>query len=486
MPLDSSRLSSRIRDLLRGGRQAPGTRDEVRPIEERDLPADARAGPRYVADPDADSAWRAPGGCSVIERHYDLDVSHGRHPVGSLAATLDGCLPALATLGAVPRPGSPGGREHGAFDWEADEDADGGLRAPAVPSAGPLLFFDLETTGLSGGAGTVAFLVGCGWADGDGFHTRQFFLSGYEAEHDLLVGLAALLPRFGGLVTYNGRAFDVPLIETRYLFHRLDSPFEGVPHFDMLPTARRLWRRRSGGAGRRGAWSARARADWDSCALSALEPAILGVERDGDVPGFEIPSRYFHYLRSGDGSGLEAVFEHNRLDLLSLAAVTAIAMRLVIEGADAVPTPHEALALGQIYERAGHGDGAEACYARAAGAGSAPWEPRSVEAGLRADALRRLAVYRRRHRRFEDAADAWHQLIEMAEPHPYRQEATRALAIHHEHRVKDLARARAWAERALETEPDPGGAEALRHRLSRLDRKMGKGQPAARDSGRRG
>ena len=98
-----------------------------------------------------------------------------------------------------------------------------------APTAGPLLFFDLETTGLSGGAGTLAFLVGCGYFEGGGFHTRQYFLSGYEAEHDLLVSLAALTGRFNGLVTFNGRTFDVPLIETRYLFHRLESPFGAMP-----------------------------------------------------------------------------------------------------------------------------------------------------------------------------------------------------------------------------------------------------------------
>jgi hypothetical protein len=338
-----------------------------------------------------------------------------------------------------------------------------------------LLFFDLETTGLSGGAGTLAFLVGCGFFDEDGFHTRQFFLSGYEAERELLDALTALAGRFNGLVTFNGRTFDVPLIETRYLFHRLESPFAEMPHFDMLHPARKLWRRRDiAQASHRDRWSGGRPGDSASCALGALEEAILGVERVGDVPGFEIPSRYFTYLRTGDLGPLAAVFEHNRLDLLSLAALTAVAARMAGEGPAGAPSPHEALAMGHIYERLGRWDEADACFARAAGLGASPWDARSIDREIRADALRHLALERRRQHRYEAAAEAWRQLLDADTGPAYSQEARRALAIHHEHRVRDLEEARRQAEQALASERDPAEAEALRHRLARLDRKLGR------------
>jgi len=305
-------------------------------------------------------------------------------------------------------------------------------------------------------------------------HTRQFFLSGYEAERELLDALAALTERFGGLVTFNGRTFDVPLIETRYLFHRLDSPFADMPHFDMLHPARKLWRRRNiAQPSHRERWSGERPGDSASCALGALEEAILGVERFDDVPGFEIPSRYFNYLRTGNLAPLAAVFEHNRLDLLSLAALTAIAARMAGEGPAGAPSPHEALAMGQIYVRLGRWDEADACFTRAAGLGEAPWDARSIDREIRADALRHLALERRHRRRYEEAAEAWRQLLEAGAGPGFTQEARRALAIHHEHRVRNLEEARRHAERALASEQDPAEAAALRHRLERLNRKLG-------------
>jgi tetratricopeptide (TPR) repeat protein len=172
---------------------------------------------------------------------------------------------------------------------------------------------------------------------------------------------------------------------------------------------------------------------------------------------------------------LAAVFEHNRLDLLSLAALTAIAAGMAVEGPAGAPSPHEALAMGQIYVRLGRWDEADACFVRAAGLGAAPWDARAVDREIRADALRQLALERRRRHRYEAAADAWRQLLEAGAGPAPTQEARRALAIHHEHRVRNLEEARRHAEGALASEQDPDEAEALRHRIARLDRKLGRG-----------
>jgi uncharacterized protein YprB with RNaseH-like and TPR domain len=114
--------------------------------------------------------------------------------------------------------------------------------AASVPRPGRMLFVDLETTGLAGGAGTYAFLVGCAWYQDGNLRTRQFFLSNFAAERVLLEAVADIADTSGAVVTYNGKSFDLPLIETRFLLHRLETPFAGVAHVDMLHPARRLWR----------------------------------------------------------------------------------------------------------------------------------------------------------------------------------------------------------------------------------------------------
>jgi uncharacterized protein YprB with RNaseH-like and TPR domain len=188
-----------------------------------------------------------------------------------------------------------------------------------------MVFFDVETTGLSGGAGTLAFLAGCGWFENGGFRVRQFFLSGPAGEHAMLDGLAAIFDAASLLVTFNGRSFDVPLMETRWAYHRRECPTAELPHFDMLPPARLLWSRRED--------------ERTSCTLSALERSVLRFHRAGDVPGFEIPSRYFRFLRTGDSSVIQGVLEHNQHDLISLAAVMVHALQLARVGADDCETP---------------------------------------------------------------------------------------------------------------------------------------------------
>ena len=324
---------------------------------------------------------------------------------------------------------------------------------PKAAPAGRMLFLDLETTGLAGGAGTYAFLVGCAWYENGSLRVRQFFLSSFAAERALLAAVAEATELCGAVVTFNGKSFDLPLIETRFVLHRLEMPFAGMPHVDLLHPARRLWRQdhsEDGGA-----------------RLSALEQTLCGCSRDGDVPGFEIPSRYFHYVRTGDARGLEAVIEHNRLDLVSLAVLTARASQLLEDGPDAARTAREALGMGRLYERAGMNDEARASFARAAGSPDA-------DSPIRAEAWRAYACVSRRERRFEDAAAAWRRILNLPScPPTILREASEALAIHHEHRVRDLLAARSFALQSLNVRTTPSRREATEHRLARLKRKLG-------------
>jgi uncharacterized protein YprB with RNaseH-like and TPR domain len=326
------------------------------------------------------------------------------------------------------------------------------------------LFVDLETTGLAGGAGTYAFLVGCAWFDGALFRTRQFLLSNFTAERALLEAVAEVAQSAGTVVTYNGKSFDLPLIETRFVLHRMQTPFAGIPHVDMLHPARRLWREPAPEAGEplgRGGDSA--------CRLSTLEQTLCGHEREGDVPGFEIPARYFRFVRSGDPRPLAAVLEHNRLDLISLALVTARAAQLLDEGPGSATTAREALGLGRLYERAELHALASGAFARAAG----------IDGDLRADlltraeGLRAYATLARRQRRHTDAADAWQRLIALRRcPPHFVREAMEALAVHHEHRLRDPRSAHTFAQQSLHLQSTQGRRNALNHRLARLNRKL--------------
>src|SRR5688572_4759746 len=248
-----------------------------------------------------------------------------------------------------------------------------------------LLFVDLETTGIAGGAGTYAFLVGCAWFAGGTFRIRQFFLSDFAAERALLESVADVAGTAGTVVTYNGKSFDLPLMETRFALHRLATPFAGLPHIDMLHPARRMWRMADTSGRHAAADLGPVRKDVPyTCRLSTLEQQLCGYVREGDVPGFQIPARYFHYVHAGDARPLAAVFEHNRVDLLSLALVTARAAQLLDEGASAARSGREALGMGRLYENGGMMGDAKACYARAA-------EIAPVDDEIRADALRSYA-----------------------------------------------------------------------------------------------
>ena len=432
-----SALADRIRGIV-----APGT-----PRPTGSAPPD-RLAPRPF--PDLVTAlggiWR--GGCFVVERRWNPAVRHGDEAVGTLAERLE------------------------------EGSGDAVLYCSGAPARAPFVFFDLETTGLSGGAGTQAFLVGCARFEADGsFVTRQFLLARYVDERRLLETVSAELARAGTLVSFNGKSFDLPLLETRYLFHRLPWNGRELPHVDVLHPARRFWWTDPGRAfqARRDGDPERIALHKDGrCSLVALERQIVGARRAGDVPGFEIPGRYFQFVRSGDARPLAAVLEHNRLDLLTLAALTARLLYLTRRGPASARDPREVLALGHVYAGAGLEDRARAAYSHAI---DRCRSPRGAYDPIRIEALRLLALAWRRARQFEKAAACWSELLDIRGcPAPLGREATIALAIHHEHRKRDLVLAKRFALGGLASVDAglrPALVQAVKHRLARIERKMG-------------
>jgi len=360
------------------------------------------------------------GHCFIVERRMAPSAKYGRSTIGDLAEKLSASAheAPLVCGGAAARP--------------------------------PFVFFDLETTGLSGGAGTQAFLVGFGWFEEDGaFTTRQYLLARYSDERAMLAAVADELMRAGALVSFNGKSFDAPVLETRYLFHRLEWIASQQPHIDVLHPARRFWKE-------------------DDCSLTALEQQILGAWRGDDVPGYEIPERYFHFVRSGDATPLAAVLEHNRRDLMSLAGLTSRLLEIVRGGPDYAENAREALALGHVYARAHADQRALSSFERAVTLAATS---RSNRASLLTeDALHALALGYRRVRRFDDAAKCWTALIESGCSASVEREAIEALAIHHEHRRRDLDSARVFALQNVAR-----ARKGARHRLDRIERKLAGG-----------
>ena len=191
-------------------------------------------------------------------------------------------------------------------------------REPAVPSPAIRLpwqdevaaaserfvCFDTETTGLAGGVGTKAFMIGTGqWRDG-ALVTRQLYLTALRGEAAMLSAFAEALPDDAILVSYNGRSYDVPLLKGRYRIHRQQHPFEERDHVDLLHPTRRAYR-----------------GVWENCRLATIERNVLGVVRDDDLPGAQAPAAWLAFLRGHESDSLGRVLTHNRIDVQSLASL---------------------------------------------------------------------------------------------------------------------------------------------------------------------
>jgi uncharacterized protein YprB with RNaseH-like and TPR domain len=286
-----------------------------------------------------------------------------------------------------------------------------------------LVFLDTETTGLAGGTGTYAFLVGIGYRTQDSFELVQFFMRDPAEETALLAALNQWLARFEVVVTFNGKSFDVPLLNNRYGLNGLSSPFPGYEHVDVLQIARKLWRDRL-----------------SSRALPDLEKEIVRYQRTNDeVPSWMIPQLYFDYLRSGDARPLAGVFYHNAIDILSLAALFSHVAGLLTD-----PIHQEMVygldlaAIARLYEEMGWIEKAAVLYARSLELGDLP-EPFFFKT------IERYAHMNRRQNDWTQAVALWRTGAEHG-----MVTACIELAKFYEHHERDYLEAYDWAKKALE------------------------------------
>jgi uncharacterized protein YprB with RNaseH-like and TPR domain len=196
-----------------------------------------------------------------------------------------------------------------------------------------IIFLDTETTGVHGGAGMCPFLIGAGFFRGDDFCVTQYFMRDFDEEASMLLALGEFLGQFDVIVTYNGQAFDLPLVENRCVLSRLPSPFDHLVHFDLLFMARRLWRAGHG-----------------SCRLTALEERLVGFLRGPDIPGSMIPRAYFDYLQGARSRSFRSVFSHNIYDIISLACLTIHASGQLGNEPPSTGDPLDLYSLGRIFD----------------------------------------------------------------------------------------------------------------------------------------
>lgn len=277
------------------------------------------------------------------------------------------------------------------------------------------LFIDTETTGLRG-AGTVAFLIGLGWLQDDVFWVRQLLMRDYPEELDMLETLQEILSGFSCVVSFNGKSFDIPLLKDRMLLSRFPDPWRSFAHIDLLHVARRLWKARIG-----------------CCRLEALEEMILGIVRKDDIPGAQIPERYFQYLKCGELSLLEDIIRHNHQDIVSLAMLFA-RLATVYQAPELQQEMLDVLSAGRALEKLGLKASARRCFQVA-----------SVST-LSKQARLHLAGSYRHDGDFAQAADVYFEMINCGEAEVLDYIA---LAILLEHRLHEIAAALSVTEKAI-------------------------------------
>lgn len=311
------------------------------------------------------------------------------------------------------------------------------------------LFLDLETTGLSGGTGTVPFLVGLGFYRDGSFQVLQFFLGDMAEEESLVQELSRLfsLMNFRSVVSFNGKSFDLPLLETRFILHRSAFPLSDLPHLDFLFSARSLWRHKH-----------------ESCRLFHLAHEVLEAERGEDIPSAEIPTRYFQFLRSGDFSLIEPVLYHNQEDILSLLGVVIVGASLFAADAEGIEIVGDAMDLfgaANLLEKKGEVHK------------SADYFRRALDGRLSEEAMllakTKLARYFKRNEQWDKALSLWKEMA------PYNQlSCYRELAMFYEHKEKDYEKAREFSEQGLALALDISSLyrDDFVHRLERLKIKI--------------
>src|SRR6266702_1188108 len=366
------------------------------------------ARPAAIRTPGEEDALGRLLGAGVATNHFGEHLS-----VRNWFATPEFADPAPTTLELLSR--------------TRDESVSRKTRA-ALENPEKWLFLDTETTGLAGGTGTYAFLIGLAWWDAGGLQVEQYFMRDFAEEHSLLQELSQRLAERPVLVTFNGKSFDWPLLENRFTMTRSIAVPKLAAHLDLLHPARALWKLRLG-----------------SVRLVELERHVLdaprlGWQRDNDVSSALIPLFYFDYLRGGPVAPLAAVVRHNQMDLRGLAALFGKVNALLSEpsGAASGFEGLDLFGLSRFLQRRGDSNRAHSACIQALEMG--------LPAEFRPRARRDLALMAKRRGEHARAAELWQEIVADSNDGIH---ACEQLAIYFERHVKDLVKATEFAELAL-------------------------------------
>ncbi len=333
-------------------------------------------------------------------------------------------------------------------------------------------FLDTETTGLARGTGTLAFLIGVGIWEDTKLALHLIFLRDPGEEPAVLHYLADSLSAATGLVTFNGRGFDVPLLENRFILNRIVPNWTALPHLDLLSPARTLWREHL-----------------PSRRLGVLETEILDIVRTGeDIPAWMIPDLYRQFLRDGDTPEVQyamtRIFYHNRIDVLSLVTLLVHMARLVDTPEHIGPEATEWIGLGRLYDRNGHADTALAAWERAVSGD----DGEELDAEVAARVWKRIGLYHKRQENWAAALHTWERWIQQI---PWAIDPLVEKAKYYEWKAHDLAQALKETERALRRVGLPANQHKtmslqrlrwlakLEHRRARLQRKCARADEAS-------
>jgi len=321
-----------------------------------------------------------------------------------------------------------------------------------LPPISKIAFLDTETSGLSGGTGTIVFLVGIGAFSDTGFRMTQIFLRSPAEEKSFLSALEHIIAPYELMITYNGKSFDVPLLNTRYLLNYFPSPFGSIKHLDLLHLSRKVWKIRL-----------------SSRSLSALESDILLFKRTSEeIPGWMVPQIYFDYLRDGDAHPLAGVFYHNAEDILSLTALFHHLSDMVRAPCDRIENNLDLISIAGILEKKGDFDQAILLYKEAIIRGIPQYFTHWV--------LFRLASIYKRILDWDTACKFWTQAAE--EGHL---DSCLELAKYFEHQSQNIPQAIGWCQKAIIIQQQVAPATFHRsistqpqliHRLERLQTKL--------------
>ncbi len=286
------------------------------------------------------------------------------------------------------------------------------------------LFIDLETTGLSGGAGVVAFLVGLGFYRDDKFHVAQFFLGDLAEEERMIQELGQFFSQmnFQSVVTFNGKGFDMPLLETRFILNKQPFILGELPHLDFLYSARSLWRHKH-----------------ESCRLYHLAREVVEADRSEDIPSAEIPWRYFQYLNTGNFELIEPILYHNQEDILSLLGVIIVGSLIFSEEKEEKLTDAMDLyGAGRVMENIGEAEK------------SVHFFKRALEEGLSDElslmAKKKISYYFKKNQEWKTAVSLWKEMTSSNTQSKDQLLSFRELAMYLEHREKKYEEARKIAE----------------------------------------